>query len=216
MRNGVAALVLVLSALAAAEEATGPVVADFDKDNVGNAPEGFSFGRTGQGPDGSWIVQAAEGAPSGANVLAQTSTDDTDRRFPVAVWAGGSWKDLAVAVKFRPVSGEADQAGGVVLRYTDADNYYVARANAIEGNCRFYFVKDGERRQLGTADVAIEAGKWHALKVEAKGSHFTVWVDGKELFQLDDKTFAGAGNAGLWTKSDSVTQFDDLTIEELK
>jgi len=162
MRNGVAALVLVLSALAAAEEATGPVVADFDKDNVGNAPEGFSFGRTGQGPDGSWIVQAAEGAPSGANVLAQTSTDDTDRRFPVAVWAGGSWKDLAVAVKFRPVSGEADQAGGVVLRYTDADNYYVARANAIEGNCRFYFVKDGERRQLGTADVAIEAGKWHA------------------------------------------------------
>lgn len=216
MRKGVAALVLVVSMLAAAEDATGPVAANFDQDNVGNAPEGFSFGRTGQGPEGVWVVQAVEGAPSGANVLSQTSTDDTDRRFPVAVWAAGGWTDVAVAVKFKPVSGEADQAGGVVLRYTDSNNYYVARANAIEGNCRFYYVKDGERRQLQTADVKIETGTWHEIKVEAKGSHFTVWLDGKEMFQLDDKTFAGSGSAGLWTKSDSVTQFDDLSIEAVK
>lgn len=216
MRKGVLVLALAVSALAAAEDAMGPVVVDFDKDNVGNAPEGFSFARTGQGPEGSWAIQAAEGAPSGANVLAQTSTDDTDRRFPIAVWTAGSWTDVSVSVKFRPVSGEVDQAGGVVLRYADANNYYVARANAIEGNCRFYYVKGGERRQLGTADVKIETGQWHALKVEAKGSHFTVWVDGKELFQLDDKTFGGAGSVGLWTKADSVTQFDDLMIEAVQ
>ncbi len=216
MRKGVFALVLVVSALAVAEEATGPVVVDFDKDTVGNAPEGFSFARTGQGPEGSWAIQAAEGAPSGANVLAQTSTDDTDRRFPIAVWAAGSWADVSVSVKFRPVTGEVDQAGGVVLRYADANNYYVARANAIEGNCRFYYVKDGERRELGTANVAIAAGQWHTLKLEAKGSRFTVWLEGKELFQLDDKTFGGAGQVGLWTKADSVTQFDDLTIEQVQ
>ncbi len=213
MRKGVVVAVLWASVLAAADDGKGPIVVDFEKDTVGGAPEGFSFARTGTGPEGSWVVRAAEGAASGANVLAQTSTDDTDRRFPVAVWTEGSWADVSVSVRIRPVEGEADQAGGLVLRYTDADNYYVARANALENNCRFYFVKEGERRQLGTADVPIDPGQWCTLKVEAKGSRFTVWLDGKELFQVDDKTLAGPGAVGLWTKSDSVTQFDDLTIE---
>lgn len=216
MRMGVFVAVLALTAAALADDAKGPVVIDFEKDSVGGAPEGFAFGRTGTGPEGVWVVQTVEGAPSGTKVAAQISTDDTDRRFPVAVWTLGSWTNVAVSVRLKAIAGEVDQAGGLVVRYTDANHYYVARVNALEGNCRFYYVKDGERRQLGSTNVDLRAGTWYTLKVQAKGTKFVVWFDGKEVLQLEDRTFTSAGAVGLWTKSDSVTQFDDLTIEEVE
>lgn len=216
MRKGVLASWLAVCSFLSAGDGTGPIVVDFERDSVGGAPEGFAFGRTGKGPEGTWVVQDAEGAPSGTKVLAQTSTDDTDRRYPVAVWTEGKWADVAVSVRFKPLSGELDQCGGVVLRYADADNYYIARANSIERNCRFYSVKGGERKQLASANVDVPAGTWHELKVVAKGSQFTVWLDGKELLKVEDKTFTAEGSVGVWTKSDSVTQFDDLTIEAVK
>lgn len=216
MRKGVVAVVLALAFAARAEDAKAPVAENFDKDTVGNAPEGFSFARTGKGPEGTWVIQKADDAPSAPNVLVQTSTDDTDVRFPVAVRNEGTWKDLAVSVKFKAISGQTDEAGGVVFRYQDANNYYLVRANALEDNIRIYSVKDGERRQFESKSLKVPPAKWHTIKVEAKGSHFTVWFDGQEAFQADDKTFDATGKVGVWTKADSVTQFDDLTVEEAK
>ena len=53
---------------------------------------------------------------------------------------------------------------------------------------------------------------WQSLTWEVKGTHFRVFLNDTLLFEADDRTFRDAGKVGLWTKADSVTHFDDLTI----
>ena len=185
----------------------------FDADAVGATPAGFSFGRTGDGKVGSWLVKAESGAPSGANVLAQTDADATDHRFPVALADEPQLRDVDLGVRCKPVSGKVDQACGLVFRAKDANNYYLARANALEGNVRIYFVKDGKRQQFGTWSGKVTSGAWHELRVIARGDRFEVSWDGAKVVEVKDATFGDAGRVGLWTKADSVTYFDDLTVK---
>jgi hypothetical protein len=186
---------------------------DFEKDAAGKTPDGFTTALTGAGGPAIWTVREEAGAPSGKQVLAQTSAEETDGRFPLCLSDRFSAKDGSVSVKFKPVSGKIDQAGGVVFRYKDKDNYYIARANALEDNVRLYKVVGGNRRQFANANAKVAAGQWHSLKLEVKGKHFKVAFDDKPLFEADDDTFKDAGKAGLWTKADSVTLFDDLVLE---
>ena len=115
-------------------------------------------------------------------------------------------------VKFKPVSGQEDQAGGVIWRCQDPDNYYIARANALENNVRIYHFIKGKRTQFKGANLPVAANQWHTLRVNFSGNRFTVIFNSKELFQADDNTFPDSGKVGLWTKADSVTLFDDFTF----
>lgn len=184
----------------------------FDADSVGAPPSGFAFGRTGEGRDGKWIVKAESGAPSGANVLAQSDADTTDNRFPVAWGLGPSIRDVDVSVRCKPVSGQVDGACGLVFRLRDADNYYVTRANTLEDNVRLYFVKDGRRQQLASFSGRVTRGAWHAYRVVARGDHIQVYWDDAKVIDHHDGTFPDAGKSGVWTKADSVTYFDDLSV----
>jgi hypothetical protein len=199
---------LILSFPALAEG--NAVTLNFDGDAAGQPPKGFEFGRTGQGAQGRWVVQSAPDAPSPPNVLAQLDSDNTDFRFPVA-FTGVDLKDLELSVKCKPVSGKVDQACGLIFRVKDADNYYLARANALEDNVRLYHVVKGKRVQFAGWNGKVASGVWHQLAVQAVGDHFTVSFDGKQVIDAHDKTFPGAGKVGVWTKADSVTFFDDLT-----
>jgi hypothetical protein len=116
-----------------------------------------------------------------------------------------------VSVACKAVAGKVDQACGVVARFADKDNYYIARANALENNVRLYHVVAGRRVQFAGTNHAVSSGQWHTLALEIKGAHFRISFDGKLLFEADDKTFTGAGKVGLWTKADSVTHFDNFT-----
>jgi len=200
-------LAMVMSAFA---QDTAGKRFDFEADKPGEAPQGFSFGRTGKGPPGKWVVQAVDDAPSGKNVLTQTDADRTDYRFPIA-FTGPEVKDLRISVKCRPVSGKGDQGCGLLFRLKNADNYYVARANALEDNVRLYHVVNGDRRQFAGWNGKVASGKWHELAVEAQGDHFQVFYDGQKVIDAHDRTFTDAGKFGVWTKADSVIQFDDLT-----
>lgn len=146
-------------------------------------------------------------------MLAQTSTDSTDYRFPLCVYDKVTAKDVEVAVRFKAVSGKVDQAAGLMVRFQDKDNYYITRANALEDNVRLYKVEAGSRRQFAEAKAKVSSGEWHTLKLEVKGKHFEVFFADKLLFEADDDTFKDAGKVGLWTKADSVAYFDDLKIE---
>lgn len=199
----------------AAGAASGAKVWSFDADTPGAQPKGFSFGRTGDGREGTWIVVAGAGAPSGANVLAQTDADATDGRFPVAFADEPVVRDVDLSVRCKPVSGGVDQACGMVFRLKDANNYYVTRANALENNVRLYFVKDGRRQQIATWNIKVASGAWHEYRVVAQGDHFEVYWDGVKGLDHHDKTFGDAGKIGLWTKADSVTWFDDLRVTPL-
>lgn len=192
--------------------AAGPTKRDFESDAVGSPPVGFEFARTGNGPEGKWVVSVEKGAAKN-HVLLQESPDPTDYRFPLAVLKDGAYKDVTLSVRARPLSGEVDQAFGLVWRYQDADNYYITRCNADEDNCTIYHTVKGSRRAFLNQSVKVAKNTWHTLKLEATGDHFVVWYDGNKVLDAKDQTFKDAGRVGLWTKADSVIEFDDFTVE---
>jgi hypothetical protein len=184
---------------------------DFERDAVNAPPSGFSFGRTGRGRDGRWIVRE-EG---GAKVLAQLDVDDTNFRFPIAVANEPSHADVRVGVRCKMVSGKVDRACGLVARYADRDNYFVTRANALENNIRLYTVREGSRSELASFTGTVTADAWHDYRFELRGDHLEVFWDGTRVIDHRDSTFAAPGRAGVWTKADSVTYFDDFVVESL-
>ncbi len=133
-------------------------------------------------------------------------------RFPLCFKNDTHLKDGFVQVKFKPVSGSEDEAGGVVWRCLDANNYYVARANALENNVIIYHVIRGRRASFSHAEVKVSRGVWHALRVDFKGSRFIVTFDGKQVIDASDDSLTRPGKLGVWTKSDSVTLFDDFSF----
>jgi hypothetical protein len=157
--------------------------------------------------DGQWTVEDMAGAPSGKKVLVQRATRN---QFNVIVAPPGPYNDVDVSMKFKPISGQEDASGGIVFRFNDG-KYYVVRANALEGNFRLYYYERG-RRQLATASVKPPAlGPWHTVRVVAVGDHMQAWLDGTLYLDHRDARFK-SGRVGLWTKADSITAFDDLTI----
>jgi hypothetical protein len=178
----------------------------FDDVAIGSLPPGWTSGSTGGGKP-KWAVEADASAPSKPNVLKQSGSG----RFPWAVRQDVQLADGFVEVKFKPISGREDQAGGVLWRWKDSDNYYVARANALENNVSLYHTTGGKRITIKYVDAPVAKGVWHGLRVEFSGTRIRVLLDGKPYIELDDRNISGAGAVGVWTKADSVTAFDDFT-----
>jgi hypothetical protein len=181
---------------------------------VGAAPSSFDLALTGRGSAGRWEVVADTTAADG-KAFAQLSDDATDDRYPLAIYRPPVPGNVAVSVRFKPMAGKIDQAGGIAVRLVDAGHYYLARANALEDNVRFYRVVKGVRRQLASADVKVASGVWHTLALRAEGDRFAVSFDGNDVLSARDTTFAAPGRVALWTKADSVTAFDAITINPL-
>lgn len=186
--------------------AATPATVNFDDVKPGALPVGWVAGVTGKGSF-KWAVLADDSAPSKPNVLAQTEWGT----FPFCVVESVSLKDGFVEVKFKPVSGKEDQAGGLIWRFKDKDNYYIARANAAEDEVTIYHTVDGVRRQIKAVEMKVASNTWHTLRVEFKGDRFVVFFDGKKALNVTDATFKDGGAVGVWTKADSVTYFDDFT-----
>jgi Galactocerebrosidase, C-terminal lectin domain len=182
--------------------------------NEGSEPLDFRFGRTGQGDPGEWRV-VNDATSYAGRVIEQSSTDRTEYRFSLAIFSPIVAKNVEVSVRFKTVAGRVDQAGGIAVRVLDPDNYYVVRANALEDNVRFYRVTKGRREQVDGVNVKVASREWHSLGLKADNDRFTIGFNGKTLFTTSDKTFARPGNIALWTKSDSVTRFDQIAIDVL-
>ena len=213
----------VLCALVGVGGMEGADTIRFDSDSTGKAPSGWSIAMTHAGGAPNWSVIRDETAPSPPNVLAQLSNDPASARFPLAILDGFDAVDGAVRVKFKTVSGKGDQAAGLVWRYRDADNYYIARANALENNVVLYKVEKGQRTALAPKGTppntygvkhTVPSGTWCELSVEFRGNLFTVGFNGQKLFDVEDATFTESGKVGLWTKADSVTYFDDFLYDK--
>jgi hypothetical protein len=186
---------------------------DFDNTKPGKLPPHWTGALTGTGA-ALWSVALDDSAPSKPNVLKQSG----EATYPICIKDDTSLKDGFVEVKFKPLSGKEDQAGGLIWRVQDNDNYYVCRANALENNVTLYKTVAGKRSALDIVGrkggygvkEKVATAQWHTLRVEFKGSHFKASLDGKHLFDVEDGTFAEAGKVGVWTKADSVTIFDDF------
>ncbi len=193
----------------------------FDADPAGGVPRGWHVAGTRSGVGGpgagvaTWAVTADASAPSPGQVLALTESSHGQGGTYNLCWTRDvSFRDGRLSVAFKAVSGEEDQGGGLIWRARDHDNYYVCRANPLEGNFRVYRVVSGVRNQLGTAAVDCAPGTWHAIEVLADGPRITCTLDGTTRLQATDDALTEAGGVGLWTKADAVTSFDDLQIDD--
>ena len=178
---------------------------NFDNFKTGDPPPGWTATKTGTG-QAKWTIERDDSAPSKSNVLKQSG----QATYPVCIKDDTNLKDGFVEVKFKPISGKEDQAGGVIWRAKDANNYYIARANALEDNVTIYDTVNGRRTERKRMNMKVASNQWHTLRVDFQGSHFTVTYDGKKAIEWDDMKFTGAGKVGVWTKADSVTLFDDF------
>jgi hypothetical protein len=195
---------LVTAALALVAQGQDQTV-NFDNAPTGTAPSGWTATKTGTG-NAKWTVEKNDTAPTKPNVLKQSGV----ATYPVAFKDDTNIRDGFVEVKFKPVSGKEDQAGGVVWRLKDADDYYIARANALENNVTIYDTVNGRRTERKRANMTVASNTWHTLRVDFQGSHFAVTFDGKKAIEWDDEKFKDAGKVGVWTKADSLTLFDDF------
>jgi hypothetical protein len=193
----------------------------FDHAVEGSLPAGWTAAMTHEGGPSKWEIVRDGSAPHPPLVLAQLSRDATAGRFPLAIWERASLRNGEVSVAFKPVDGSIDRAAGVVWRYQDPNNYYIARANALENNVVLYKVEKGTRLSIAPKGLAsraygvkheVPSGRWSTLRVVFKDNLFTVFLNGERLFDTEDQTFKEAGKVGLWTKADSLTYFADFTF----
>jgi Domain of Unknown Function (DUF1080) len=207
------AALLAASLLVADDKARG---FRFSKGDVGKVPSGWKADRTGKGEGSVWKVVEDPTAPSKTGyVLAQTASSPGPM-FNLCIAEDTKYKDVDISVAFKPMAGKADQGGGIVWRYQDANNYYIARMNPLEDNYRVYKVVAGKRIQLGTKEglkvPTGPTGEWHTLRVRMEGDHIECYLDGQKQLDAKDSTFTDAGKVGLWSKADAQTHFDNFQV----
>jgi hypothetical protein len=195
----------ILALFAAVASGISAQTVSFDDLRTGGPPAGWTAAKTGSG-EAKWTVEQDPSSPSKPNVLKQSG----QATYPICLKNDTNLKDGFVEVKFKPISGKEDQAGGLIWRARDSNNYYVARANALEDNVTIYHTINGRRTEKKRAGMKVAPGQWHTLRVNFEANHFTVTFDGKKALEWDDATFSNAGKVGVWTKADSITLFDDF------
>jgi undecaprenyl-diphosphatase len=179
---------------------------------VGKLPQGWVAAKTGEWPGSVWQVVEDPSAPGG-KVLAQISAEGPKKLFNLCVAEKTNLLNVDLQVSFKAVAGKIDQGGGLLWRFKDANNYYIARMNPLENNYCFYKVVDGKRTKLGSADAKLPAGKWHTLRIVHEGDRVNCYLNDKlELDQKDD-TFNEPGKIGFWTKADAQTHFAELKVK---
>lgn len=174
---------------------------NFDSDPPGVLPSGIDAF------SGSWTVRPESDAPSKPNALCQVGNAE----FPAVALSGNIYGDATVTTRFKPISGRTDQAAGIIFRVQDKDNYYILRANALESNVNLYRYAGGRRSGIKDGNAKVAAGQWQELRLEVAGDSMKGYLDDRLVVEATDTTYR-AGRVGLWTKADSVTCFDDVTV----
>jgi hypothetical protein len=172
----------------------------FDTDPAGGPPKGAEVF------SGTWVVRAEADAPSLPNALCQTGSAE----FPALALGDAVYADVVLTARFKPIAGKEDRAAGLIFRIRDKGNYYILRANALEGNVNLYKYQNGSRSGLKEGSAKVASGRWQELRAEVVGNHMIGLLDDQPVVEVTDDTYK-SGRVGLWTKADSVTCFDDVT-----
>jgi hypothetical protein len=186
---------------------TDGTLINFENEVAGKIPTGFTQTATGKTQTLNWKIVN----DNGNKVVAQSAKNEGDY-YNLLVLDKPVYQNFIMSVKIKAVAGEEDTGGGLVWRYIDNNNYYIARYNPLENNFRFYRIVDGNRKQLETVDYGIKSGEWFTMTIEMNGNKISAALNGNKMIETTDDTYTNAGKVGLWTKADAQTYFDDLTI----
>lgn len=189
---------------------------DFDKNWGASVPKSWTVAETaGRGTPAKWRVIRDKDAPSGNKTVGITENENRGHTYNLLIAEKTAYRNVRISVMVKALAGEEDQGGGPIWRAKDADNYYIARWNPLEDNFRVYFVKDGKREQLGTADTEADRHSWHEITITHIDERIVASMDGKEMIAVSDSTFTEPGKVGLWVKADGKTAFDNLAVIKL-
>ena len=180
----------------------------------GTGPDGCEPELSGRGGPVKWEVRIERHLPDGKS-LVETSRQPIDHRFPLCISDLPAAKNAEIELQFVTHTGSLERTAGIVLRFADAFDYYLVRADALANNVRLYRVTNGTQQQVAGADTPVRQGRPQTLKVRAVEDMFTVWLNGSKLFEQRDTQRAVSGRFGIWSKSDSVTSFGDLFVTML-
>jgi len=188
----------------------------FEKVWSRGVPKGWAAAETaGKGTPGKWKVLRDIHAPGGTRAVALIENENRGHTYNLLLAEKTAYRNVEIRVMVRALGGKEDQGGGPVWRAKDADNYYIARWNPLEDNFRVYFVKDGQRKQLGSAEVKAEDQAWHEITITHRDDRIVASLDGEQLITVRDSTFTESGRIGLWVKADGKTAFDNVSVVKI-
>jgi hypothetical protein len=198
---------------------------NFNNFSEGQTPTNFHSALAGSGASGIWKIMMADVPPTLAPltdkaivsrraVLAQTSTDTTDERFPMFIYDEQSFKDFKLTTRFKIIGGSVEQMAGVVFRFQNESNFYVLRASALGDNLSFYKIQNGQLVEPLKVQMEISTNVWHTLGVQCSGNKIDGEFDGTNVIKaIDNRGAKVVGKIGFWTKSDAVSYFADADID---
>lgn len=184
---------------------------NFEYDVDGKVPTGFTQTATGKPQTLKWEIVNDNG-----NKVAAQSAKNEGNYYNLLVLDKPGYQNFNMSVKIKSIAGDEDQGGGLVWRYIDNNNYYIARYNPLENNFRFYKVSNGNRKQLESVESNIKTGEWFTMSIEMNDNKISCSLNGSKMIEATDDTYAKAGRVGLWSKADAQCFFDDLTIQQIK
>src|SRR5882762_324254 len=136
--------------------------------------------------------------------------------FPYAVAKDvPDFTDGEISMRFKIVAGQLDQCAGILFNLKSNGDYLTVRFNGMEDNVVLWTFNKGVRKfvKRGSENVPLQKNTWHNLQISVHGTSLQATLDGKHLL---DYTLAEpvSGKIGLWSKTDSVSYFDDYTVSQ--
>jgi hypothetical protein len=175
---------------------------------VGTPPAEFDLS------EGRWTVIGDATATAGL-AIEQSGVQTAEDDFPLATYKTATLKNVEIGLRLKTEGGRLDQGGGVAVRLSSPQDYYLVQVDALRDRVLFSRVSNGEREEIVGVDADIASHSWHTLTIRAVDNEFTVSLDGTWAFTAFDKTLSRPGGIALWTKGDSVTRFDQIEIVPL-
>ncbi len=198
--------------LAAESISNNDTIINFENCEIDKLPNGFTQSATGKQQTLNWKVVN----DNGNKVVAQLAKNKGEY-FNLLVLDKPGYENFTMLVKIKAVAGKEDRGGGLVWRYIDNNNYYIARCNPLEKNFRFYRVVNGNRKQLKSVNTNIgTSDEWFTMTIEMNGNKISCSLNGNKMIEATDDTYTKAGRVGLWSKADAQSYFDDLTVQSIK
>jgi hypothetical protein len=187
---------------------------DIGTNEIGAPPAEFELPSLGDGKQGQWTVVHDATAVAGI-AIERAGLQTSEDRFPLAISKTASLKNAEISLRLKADGGKSDQGGGVALRLSTPENYYLVQLDALRDRVLFSRVTNGASEEIVGVDADIASHTWHTLAVRAKDDEFVVSLDGIWVFTGFDKNLSHAGRIALWTKGDSITRFDSIAITPL-
>jgi hypothetical protein len=134
--------------------------------------------------------------------------------FPYAVAQGiDDFQSGEIAMRFELIEGALDQCAGILFNLKPNGDYLTVRFNGKEDNLVLWTFNKGTRKfvKKGSEDMPLQMKQWYTMKIVIQGTKLEGYLNGKLLLNY---TLAEpvTGKIGVWSKTDSVSYFDDYAV----